>query len=172
MKILDRYASAIHSTSLKSEPRTIWSDTDVLGAAGYAAKRYPLGVALARMLSGGGTADVIESMSHYVYERGYKIKCRVTELQARDIAIAVLAWYRHGTCQPCQGTGYRIIPGTPSLGEECPACRGAGKFDLEKLFRPDWKQLAMWLSGEVERAQAQAGDEAMRMLADRMDLSL
>ena len=38
MRVLDRYASAIDSSNLKSEPGTTFSDTDVLGAAGIAAK--------------------------------------------------------------------------------------------------------------------------------------
>lgn len=169
MKILDRYASAVHAKSLKSDPRTAWSDTDVLGAAGYAAKHQPLGIALARMLSGGGTSSVIEVMTDHVFERSFKVKCRVTELQARDIATAVLSWYRFGTCQPCGGTGYKLIPGTPSLGDECPRCRGTGKIDFDAQFRDDWLGLAKWLAGEIEKSQAQAGDAAMRALASSMD---
>lgn len=172
MKILDRYASAVHAKSLKSDPRTVWSDTDVLGAAGYASKLYPLGVALARMLSGGGSSQVIDSMAYLVRERSFRIKCRVTELQARDIAIAVLAWYRFGMCQPCGGTGYKIIPGTPSLGDECPRCNGTGKIDFESQFKQEWRQLAMWIAGEIEKSQAEAGDAAMRAIANNMDLSL
>ena len=168
-KILDRYASAIHATSLKSEERTVWSDSDVIGAAGYAAKHHPLGIALARMLSGGGSGDVINEMTSAVYERGFKVKCRVTEVQARDIATAVLSWYRFGTCQPCGGTGYKIIPGTPSLGDECPRCHGSGKIDFDSQFRQEWRGLAGWLAGEIEKTQARAGDAAMRAIADEMD---
>ena len=62
-KITDRYASAIHASSLKSAPETTWSDTDVLGAMGIAGKHEPLGAALARMLSGGGTGGVIDALT-------------------------------------------------------------------------------------------------------------
>lgn len=168
-KIIDRYASAIHATSLKSEARTTWSDADVIGAAGIASKYQPLGIALTRMLSGGGTGDVIREMTIAVREKSFAMKCRVTEPQAQDIATAVLSWFRFGTCQPCGGTGYKIIVGTPSLGDECPRCSGTGKIPFESQFRQEWRGLAKWLAGEIERSQAQAGDAAMRAIAGKMD---
>ena len=170
MKILERYASAVNTKSLKHDERTTWADVDVLGAAGLAAKHQPLGIALARMLSGGKPNEVIETMSFMTWDRGYKIRCRVTELQARDIATAVLSWYRHGTCQTCGGTGYRIIVGTPSLGDECPKCDGTGKIDFDSNFRQEWVSLARWLSGEIDKSIAQAGDAAMRSLANSIDM--
>lgn len=170
MKILDRYSSAVHARSLKSDPRTTWSDTDVLGAAGLAAKVNPLGIALARMLSGGGDSDVISEMANKVRVRSHSIKSRVTEVQARDIAMAVIAWYRYGACQPCGGTGYKIIPGTPSLGDECPRCFGAGKMPFDRQFSDKYITLAKWIAGEIEKSQAEAGDLAMRLLMPRMDL--
>lgn len=170
MKILERYASAIHTKSLKHEERTTWADVDVLGAAGLAAKHQPLGIALARMLSGGKPNEVIESLTFMAKKRGYQINCRVTDLQARDIATAVLAWYRHGICQPCGGIGFKIITGTPSLGDACPKCEGTGKIDFDSNFRKDSVVLARWLSSEIDKSIALAGDAAMRSLANSMDM--
>lgn len=170
MKILDRYASAVNTKSLKHDERSTWADVDVIGAAGLAAKYQPLGIALARMLSGGKPNEAIEAMTFMVWNRGFKVKCRVTELQARDIATSVLSWYRHGTCQVCGGTGFKIIIGTPSLGDECPKCDGTGKIDFDSHFRQDLVSLARWLSGEIDKSIAQAGDAAMRSLANSIDM--
>ena len=169
MKILNRYAAAIHAKTLKPDPRSVWSDLDVLGAAGLAAKTQPLGIALARMLSGGGHQDVIDSMAHVTYERSHRMKVEITQAQAIDIATAVLSWYRFGTCNHCRGIGYQIIKGTPSLGQECKRCKGSGKIEFEGQFPYEWRDLASWLAGEIERTKAQAGDTAMRRIANNLD---
>jgi hypothetical protein len=57
MKIVDRYASAVRASSLKSEPDTTYSASDVLGAMGLAGKRHPLAVALTRLFTGDNTAS-------------------------------------------------------------------------------------------------------------------
>ena len=170
MKILERYNTAIHASNLKPDNNTIHADLDVIGAAGLAARYEPMGIALARMLAGGGQGDVIAVMAEAAYSYSQKIKGgRVTRLQAEDISKAVLAWFRDGRCDPCKGTTFQIIPGTPSLGHACPACKGTGKLLFEKQFRQDWQQLAVWLQKEVQRSQANAGVIAMRKIAPTLD---
>lgn len=169
MKILDRYNTAIHATSLKSEAPTTWSDADVLGAAGLAARHEPLGIALARMLAGGAQTDVVAILTTEAYERGFRIKHRVTMVQAGDMAKAVLAWYRHGTCQPCGGTGFKRIKDTPSLGDECSHCNGTGRIPFERQFRHEDRDLARWLHDQISRTQARAGQLAMQKIAPLLD---
>jgi hypothetical protein len=170
MRVIERYASSVHATSLKSDPSTYMSDTDVLGAMGLAAKHEPLGVALARLLSGGGAASAIDTMAWMAFDRSKKHKFRVTELQAGDIAKAVLAWYRFGTCQPCGGTGFKRIANTPVNGDECNHCAGTGKIPFDRQFAADVLPLAQWLSSEIDRSQAAAGYAAMVALAPKLDL--
>ena len=171
MKVLERYNTAIHASSLKPDANTTYADLDVIGAAGMAARYEPMGIALARMLGGGGQGDVIAVMADAAFIRSHGIKGgRLTRLQATDIAKAVLAWFRDGRCDPCGGTGCRIIPGTPSLGDDCPVCKGAGKLPFEVQFRQEWRETARWLSSEVERSQANAGKIAMRKIAPTLDL--
>ena len=69
MRVIERYASAVHATSLKSDPSTYMSDTDVLGAMGLAGKQYPLGAALTRLLEGGGAGDAIDALAEMVFKR-------------------------------------------------------------------------------------------------------
>lgn len=170
MRVIERYASAVHATSLKSDPATYLSNTDVLGAMSIASRYEPLGVALARLMFAGGTYRSIATMTQMVVNRGYKIKNRVTKLQARELSIAVLAWYRFGACQPCGGTGFKRIAGTPVNGDECNHCGGTGKLPFERQFAADVLPLAQWLSSEIDRNQAAAGYAAMVALAPKLDL--
>lgn len=167
--ILERYSTAIHASTLKPDATTTYSDLDVIGAAGLAARYEPIGIALARMLSGGGDGQVIAIMARAAFEKSFSLRVKVTQVQAADISRAVIAWFRDGRCNSCGGTGYRVIPGTPSLGDDCPDCKGTGKIPFEPQFRQEWRDLARWLSSEVERSQAAAGQAAMAMLAPRLD---
>lgn len=169
MRITERYASAVHATSLTSDPATYLSNTDVLGAMGLAARYEPLGVALARLLSGGGAASAIDTLTQLAIDRNNKVKPRIAELRAHELAQAVLAWYRHGTCQPCGGTGFKRIANTPVNGDECSHCGGTGKIPFDRQFSAELLPLAQWLSSEIDRSQAAAGHAAMVALAPRLD---
>ena len=83
MKVIERYASAVHATSLKSDPATYMSDTDVLGAMGLAAKHEPLGAALTRLLSGGGSSDAIDVLSDMVFKRARYERVKLGAVGAR-----------------------------------------------------------------------------------------
>jgi DnaJ-class molecular chaperone len=92
-------------------------------------------------------------------------------VQAEDMARAVLAWNRHGVCPECNGHGYQVIPGSPSLSDtECKACLGTGKVLLHKQFRKDHQDAALWMQGQIEAVQATAGQAAMRCLAPSLEL--
>lgn len=173
MKILDRYAGAVRSSNLGSQPDTTYSDSDVLGAAGLAAKRVPLGIALMRLFSGDNhsSSEIVRILSAKAVGKAYRIGKEIGGLEADDVARAVLAWHRNGTCKPCGGHGQKLIPGTTTIGDDkCPACRGAGRVLFDRQFSPDRLDLARWLVAEMEREMAIASPEAMRMLAPRVDL--
>ena len=170
MKLLERYSVAVHSDNLAVEEGTTWSDTDVLGAAGLAARHEGLGVALTRLFAGGKVQDVVDILSELAFKRARTLKVKVSQVQAQDLATAVLGWYRHGTCKPCGGVGYQRIAGTPKLGDQCGHCGGTGRLPFDKEFRGETRELARWLSGEIDRSQAAAGSAAMAMLAPRLDL--
>lgn len=173
MKIADRYASATHSRNLSSDPDTTASDSDVLGAAGLAAKSNPLGIALMRLLSGDNhaSADVVRILADKAVGKAYRMGNECSRTEAEDLASAMLAWFRHGACSSCNGLGALLIPGTTTLGnKECPACRGTGRLRLEKHVGMLRLELARWLASEIERELAIAGPEAMKRLAPRLDL--
>lgn len=185
MRIQDRYASAVRSSNLRSKPDTTHSDTDVLGAAGLAAKPVrvvdgierpgsPLGIALMRLFAGDNTAaaDIVRIMAASLVGKAWRMsEQRVSQVQAEDIARAVLAWHRDGVCKPCGGHGYKLVEGAPMLSEQtCPACHGTRKVPFDSAFPLDLVLLARWLLAEVEREQAIAGPAAMAALAPRLDL--
>jgi hypothetical protein len=170
MKVLERYAQAVNSDNLTVDGRTTWSDTDVLGAAGLAARHNPLGIALTRLFADGKPETSLAILTDLAFKRSRTLGVRFSRPEAIELSQAVLGWHRFGTCQPCGGTGYTVIAGTPVHGDECKHCRSTGRVAFDSLFPTDWRDLARWLSGEIDRAQAAAGGEAMRMLAARMGL--
>lgn len=170
-RILDRYASAVSSANLRSAAATTYSDSDVLGAAGLAAKRNPLAMALARLFCGDNRAarDLVAILAALAWDKAMALKIEIKRTQADDMARAVLAWHRDGVCRACGGHGYQLIAGTPTIGDNaCPACRGTRKVPFEPQFALERRLVAMWLLAEIECEQARAGPAARAKLADRM----
>ena len=173
MEIMNRYASAVHSSNLCSNANTTFSDSDVLGAAGLAAKCNELGIALMRLFSGDNHAsrDIVHILSIKAVGKAYKMGTEICHVEAGDLARSVLAWHRDGTCKPCSGHGQKIIPGTTTIGDDrCPACRGSGRLLFDIHFSAGRRGLAQWLVAEMEREMAIAGPEAMKRLVPRLDL--
>lgn len=171
MKIIERYSAAVNSDNLAVDPRSTWGDSDVLGAAGLAARYEPLGVALTRLFADGKPEQTIAILSEMAYGRSHYLRVKITRLQAADLSKAVLGWYRHGRCNECGGTGFGLIPGTPYLSEcECSICKGTGKVLFDPMFTAEVLPLAKWIAAEIDRSQAAAGSTAMAFLAPRMEL--
>lgn len=168
--ITERYFSSVRSSNLRSIERTTRSDSDVVGAVGLAAKREPLGVALMRLFTGdNGAADqVILILAGRIKDH---FQGQLSSTQSRDVAAGVLEWNRNSVCTSCNGSGYEVIPGTPSLSDhECKACRGTGKRLFQKQFHRDKLKFADWAQAQIETAQSRAGQEAMRAIAPSLDL--
>lgn len=173
MTFADRYAPATRSSNLGSKPDTTSSHSDVLGAAGLAAKRAPLGIALMRLLSGDNhaSATVVAILADKAIGKAYRMGNECGRAEAEALAQAILAWYRHGTCTTCSGHGVQLIPGTTTLGgKECPACRGTGRLRLDKQVGMLRLDLVRWLAAEVDRELAFAGPAAMKALAPSLTL--
>ena len=169
-EITERYFSAVRSSNLRSIERTTRSDSDVVGAVGLAAKREPLGAALMRLFTGDNNAAhaVIDALTQKLVAH-FPVSLR--ESEARTVATGVLAWNRANVCPACHGSGYEVIPGTPSLSDkECRACRGTGKTLFQKQFHRDKLKFADWAQVQIEMAQSRAGQEAMRAIAPSFDL--
>ena len=184
--ITDRYATAVHSSNLASDPDTTRSDSDVLGAMGFAGKPWltdpgghvrrrgsPLGAALLRLFMGDNHASstIVEILAAKADGKAHRTGVDITRLEAEDLARKVLAWHRDGICRPCGGHGVQIIPGTTTLsGANCTHCGGSGRLRLDRHIVLQHLDLAQWLLAEMDREMGVAGPLAMRALAPRLDL--
>lgn len=175
--ITERYARAIRSGNLKSDARTTSSDSDVLGAAGLAAKKRPVAIALERLFRGDGraAADIVALLSGDVWKHARTSSTKMRRSEAAPLAQAVLAWCRNGICKPCGGHGYAIM-GTLGTGRavvsdhECPTCFGTKKMLFEPQFSVRHLPYAFWLRDRIEAQLCVAGPAIMRKLAQDMEL--
>jgi len=189
MTISDRYSTAIRSSNLGSKPETVQSDSDVIGAIGYAGKETrtaadgstysgaPLATALLRLFMGDnhGTTAVIGIMSDMAWRYADRNRLKLRRIQAEDIARAVLAWHRDGVCKTCGGHGFDLTPGGRDsrralTDRPCPACKGTGKLIFDRQFRMDHLLVARWLLVRIEEEQSKAGPAALAALAPRLNL--
>lgn len=179
MTIQDRYASAVNSRNLRPigikgvHEGSTTSDTDMLGAMGLASRGHPLGAALERLFAGDHKSahEIVRILAQMAFKQSWDYEIRASRAQCHDLACAVLAWHRNGTCRVCNGHGYELIPGAPMLSErECKACRGTGKVALEAAFKVELRPLVSWLSSEMMRESGRVGPAAMRGLGRAMEL--
>lgn len=92
-------------------------DVDIVRACGMAGAENPLGLSIWRWRYAG---DQRELMTVY---RGLIEAGNDPQLVAR-----VLAHLASDRCEPCEGRGYRVVPGTPMLSDEmCAPCQGTGR---------------------------------------------
>lgn len=191
MQITERYASAIRSTNLKHDDRSIDADTDVLGAFGLADRalkkgqmwssdgavlidipKAPLAVPLERLFSGdkGAAREVVKVLSDALRGKAPAMHLKMTESQCTDMAKACLAWHRDSVCKLCGGQGMGTIkPHGWVGGAICKPCKGTGNIPFEDQFRHDQREIARWLVSEMAREQCRAGPAALKALAPRLD---
>lgn len=195
MAITDRYASAVHSSNLKQtselnklDDQGQSSDVDVLGAFGIADRRlsegmdhtgkptydkHPLSVPLERLFAGDSAAAgvIVSLLIDIIRGKANAMRVDLTAVQAKDMARVTLGWFRNNACGVCGGHGFKIIPGTKTLGDsKCQPCEGSGKIPLERGFRHNQRELVRWVMTYLEGEAGQAGPAAMKALSSKMDL--
>lgn len=153
--IRDRYASAIKSSRLVHNADSVWADTDVLTAMGWAGKRFPLSAILARLYAGDSTVEhqLLEVLAEVAFRKGARRGLK--RPQARLLASGVLAYHRNPRCGHCGGLGYKRMEGAPTLStDRCKPCKGTGQVPLRKFTGATWE----WLGSEVLSViEAEAG---------------
>lgn len=179
-KIVERYSSAVRSGNLKSEPDTTYSDSDVVGAMGFAGHELrvredgternssPLAASILRVLMGdkSSVSKVVELLAETAWGWAKADGVKLRRVQAVDMARAVLAWHRFGTCKTCGGHGFKRVEGAPTLsGEPCPACDRSGRVRFNRQFSMEHLVVATRLLDHVEAEMGRAGRKAMDALA-------
>lgn len=187
MRITDRYASAIRSSNMRTDARSTYAPTDVLGAMGIAERELtegkdsrgnpvppaPLAVALERLFAGDNKASsvIVDVLARKAWEKARSSRVKLKRHEAIDMAKACLAWHRDGVCKACGGHGTLIIPGSTTLGaSRCKVCKGAGKIPFERQFELELIPIATWLIVEMESDLCRAGPAAMRKIAPSLDM--
>lgn len=161
MAMTERLASS-QMTSDLGEVVTGLGDVDFIRAAGMVSQKNPLGMALFRlkysdvageaMFCRNGLADLLV------------IRRRKIRNEALEIAERVLVHHLSDRCDHCGGTGYQVIPGTPTLSDQaCPVCKGQGVLKLVTQSDDE-----LWLQGQIALLESEAAGAVMRKLRDAM----
>jgi hypothetical protein len=180
--IRDRYASAVNTSNLKSDPKTTYSPTDVLGAYGLADRRlangidhhtkHPLAVPLERLFAGDDTAarDIVLRLTGIIRGKAIALRVDLTQSQTRDMARAILGWFRRPACPKCDGHGFKKIAGTTTIGNmRCRPCDATGRVQLEQLYRVEQRQLVRWVVARMELEAGLAGPAARKAIAPQLN---
>ncbi len=161
MAMTERLASSQNTNDL-GEHTTGLGDVDYIRAAGMVAQKNPIGMALFRLKY----SEIVEEA---MFCRNELIKLMMDRRRlARSKAVSavekVLVHYLGDRCDHCGGTGYQLIPGTPTLSDTaCPVCKGAG---VVKLVTKSEDEL--WLQGQIAMMESEAAGAVMRKLRDSM----
>lgn len=164
-KISEHYSIARNTSNLKSEPRTRMSASDVIGAAGMAAQEHADALLLWSVVYGGKTSQkmrLVDGLAHKL--AGHMMRNRLKGTP-RHIAMEVIAYYLHATCDDCDGVGYQIIPCTIVRSDDpCPYCQGTGKPPMPQ------DEAWQWLHRYVSMLISKAAANIMEKTARNMDL--
>lgn len=186
----ERYASAVSGGSLKSEPDTTFSNSDVIGAMGLAGKAWrtlpngdkvrgrPLAAAIFRVLMAENDSgrDAIAIMVQMLTGRAPLMGLDLNAVVAEAIAEHVLEWHRHNACAACYGHGYKAVGGPFGFGRAvigdvpCDDCCGSGKRSFDAIFNDRLRPIAQWMRERVEAETSRAAAAAMEALAPQEEI--
>ena len=165
MKISERYAVARNASSLKSDPRTRLSASDVLGAAGMAAQQHSDALLLWSVVYGGKSADKMRLVDGLAHKLDAHMMRNRLKGNPQHIAMEVLAHYLHAKCEACDGVGYQLIPHSIARSDDpCEVCNGTGKPATPQDYA--WR----WLHGYVAELMSVAAGRIMQKTSFDMDL--
>lgn len=173
--IAERY-STVTATSDLTTRLDHRCDADVLLAAGFAAARDPhktLALDVYRLGVKGdiqSLASVVDKVDNllngYLSRKGNR---PMPKAARRALAMTVLHWWAHPTCQFCEGRGYEQIDNTPNLSaRECSCCHGTGKAPVARVVPPPMKRHAEWLAGELAGMAAFIHKEMAKLLGNQL----
>jgi hypothetical protein len=139
------------------------SASDVIGAAGMAAQEHQDALLLWSVMYGGKTSQKMRLVDGLAYKlTDYMMRNRLKG-NPRHIAMEVLAYYLHATCDDCDGVGHQIIPYTIVRSDDpCPYCQGTGKPPMPQ------DEAWQWLHDRVSELLSIAAGKTMQ----KIDLSI
>jgi len=155
MSIAQRYLQARNTHRLKLNPNA-QTAADVLIAAGWVSRkeRKALALSIFSVLATEqmrGATRVSQKLGAMLRHHSYKTGHRLREVEARDIAMLALMYWRRPNCPACGGTGHPTIKDSPVLAEEdCHVCLGTGRMPLKRIIKPHQIDNVSWLVSQIE----------------------
>ena len=163
MKISEHYIRARSTKSLKSDPLTQISASDVLGAAGMAAQESADAMLMWSVFYGVNSNNMQNLVSNLTYRLTKRMIAQRWKGDAERIVKEVIAHYLYAKCKACDGVGYQVIPETITRYDDpCPDCQGSGKPPIPTVDA--WEWMHRYVSGLLA--------EAAKKTLDKLDLSL
>lgn len=140
----ERIASAQGSSDLSEGQDGEVADVDLVRACGLVSATLPLGVALWRLKHGDDIRELRMALE------GLERLARLAKREiSRERIAAVLRHWIDDACPHCDGRGYEVVPGAPSLSDRpCGHCGGKGRVEL-----PASEPASEWLLAEIRRLE-------------------
>ena len=129
MRFDDHYARAVRTKNLRSRPETLRSSADIVGAAGLAAQKQALAMALLRFFTGDNreSKQIVAIMADMAWGKAHSEKVKLYRTQAESMAQTVFDWMRDPACRTCKGLQFKLMESKPVLStHRCPKCKGKG----------------------------------------------
>lgn len=173
----ERYARASITSNLRVQGHQC--DADKLLAAGYAqrgSERKMLALRLYRMQTTGDRASlsaVVQDATASLRRRLSRKGNRPMPAAQRDaLVVQTLRWWLSQRCDYCNGSGFDMIDGAPTLSmQECAACGGTGMTPLKRIIPHRLLEHAFWLAKEWDVMCAEVIGDMAAVLNDAMGLS-
>lgn len=172
MSIQQRYLMA-RGTSRLRLIETRQTAADVLTASGWVAStsaRRDMALQIYSVLATEhmrGAQAVANELGKWLRRKSFENhRVAMKTVEAHDLALMVLKWWKRPACLTCGGHGHPTMPGSPVLDEskECPACHGTGMIPLERLVKKDHIPYANWLISEMDGITSAVFDAVARRL--------
>lgn len=127
MRVLNQLARAEVSSDLAHHPHHC--HVDVLGAAGMAAYSNHAHMAIFRIKYLNDTAEIESAKRLFImWARRSMINRNIDPRSASRVGVQALTSWVCDVCQVCNGLGYQVVAGTPTLSDRpCGTCGGTGK---------------------------------------------
>lgn len=150
------------SSDLTPRAGSILDPLDVLGAAGMAAQRQPLGMMLQRLRAephGSHRERAADKLAALLREAVRQRKVRRESSGSLEISRQALDWWLDPTCRGCGGVKYVASNGRLTA-RLCPDCGGSGRRALET----DAPGAAEWVLDTIRQRVAQSEAVHKRVL--------
>lgn len=159
----DRYARAVCSSSLTPRAESNVAPLDLLGAAGMAARREPLGMLLQRLRA--CPTPVAQSVAGAALAERLRVAVRKRQVRrdgadSERVAAEALAWWLDPTCLSCGGVKFQARDARLTA-RHCTACSGSGVRALES----DAPAAADWVLDLISQQVGQSEAALRRALA-------